>query len=94
VAGGKVENVFRLQIMNATEQEQEFSVEAAGLAGMQALMDQSVVVVGPAQSRWVAVRVQIPHETVAAGSHPFAFSIATRQNPAKVLEKSVFIVPR
>ncbi len=94
VAGGSVENVYRLQIMNATEQEQEFSVEAAGLAGMQALMDQPSVVVGPAQARWVAVRVQIPYETVAAGSHPFAFSITTRQNPAKVVEKSVFIVPR
>nr|WP_315489547.1 cytochrome c oxidase accessory protein CcoG [uncultured Rhodoferax sp.] len=94
VAGGKVENVYRLQIMNATEQEQEFSVEAVGLAGMQALIDQPSVLVGPAQARWVAVRVQIPYETVAAGSHPFAFSITTHQNPAKVVEKSVFIVPR
>jgi cytochrome c oxidase accessory protein FixG len=94
VAGGKMENVYRLQIMNATELDQEFSVDATGLDGIQASMDQPTLAIGPAQARWVAVRVQIPYETAVAGSHPFEFVITTQQSPAKVVEKSVFIVPR
>ncbi|HCX80061.1 MAG: cytochrome c oxidase accessory protein CcoG [Curvibacter sp. RIFCSPHIGHO2_12_FULL_63_18] len=94
VAGGKMENVYRLQIMNATEQAQEFEVKAAGLDGIQATMDQATLAIGPAQARWVAVRVQMPYEAAVAGSHPFEFVITARQNPAKVVEKSVFIVPR
>jgi len=94
VAGGKMENVYRLQIMNATEQAQEFTVEASGMDGIQASMDQPTLAIGPAQARWVAVRVQIPYETAVAGSHPFEFSISAQQSTAKVVEKSVFIVPR
>ena len=94
VAGGKMENVYRLQIMNATEQAQEFTVEATGLDGIQASMDQPTLAIGPAQARWVAVRVQIPYEAAVAGSHPFEFSISAQQSTAKVVEKSVFIVPR
>ena len=94
VAGGKMENVYRLQIMNATEQAQEFVVEATGLEGIEASMDQPTLAIGPAQARWVAVRVQIPYETVVAGSHPFEFSISAQQSATKVVEKSVFIVPR
>ncbi|OHC71454.1 MAG: cytochrome c oxidase accessory protein CcoG [Rhodocyclales bacterium GWA2_65_20] len=94
VAGGKMENVYRLQIMNATEQAQEFVVQASGLDGIEASMDQPTLAIGPAQARWVAVRVQIPYETAVAGSHPFEFSISAQQSAAKVVEKSVFIVPR
>ncbi|OYQ39437.1 cytochrome c oxidase accessory protein CcoG [Rhodoferax sp. TH121] len=94
VAGGKMENVYRLQIMNATEQAQEFTVEATGLDGIEASMDQPTLAIGPAQARWVAVRVQIPYETAVAGSHPFEFAISAQQGTAKVVEKSVFIVPR
>lgn len=94
VAGGKMENVYRLQIMNATEQAQEFTVEATGLDGIKASMDQPTLAIGPAQARWVAVRVQIPYEAAVAGSHPFEFSISAQQSAAKVVEKSVFIVPR
>ncbi|MDZ7920184.1 cytochrome c oxidase accessory protein CcoG [Rhodoferax sp.] len=94
VAGGKMENVYRLQIMNATEQAQEFVVEATGLDGIEASMDQPTLAIGPAQARWVAVRVQIPYEAAVAGSHPFEFSISAQQSAAKVVEKSVFIVPR
>jgi cytochrome c oxidase accessory protein FixG len=94
VAGGKMENVYRLQIMNATELAQEFVVQASGMDGIEASMDQPTLAIGPAQARWVAVRVQIPYETALAGSHPFEFSISAQQSAAKVVEKSVFIVPR
>ena len=54
VAGGKLENVYRLQIMNATEQPQHYRISAKGLDGLQVASDAEVAV-GPAESRWVAV---------------------------------------
>jgi cytochrome c oxidase accessory protein FixG len=93
VAGGKLENVYRLQIMNATEQQQTYSLSVHGLPGAIVLPGEPVEV-GPAQSRWVAARVQIPYESVAAGSHEIHFEIQAAGGGAHVTEKSAFLVPR
>ena len=45
VAGGKLENVYRLQIMNATEQPQRYRISATGLDGL-ALSTEAQVEVG------------------------------------------------
>jgi cytochrome c oxidase accessory protein FixG len=92
-AGGKLENVYRLQVMNATEQTQHYRIAADGLPDL-AIASESQVQVGPAESRWVPVRVQIPYGSAAAGSHPIHFDIATVGGDARVREKSVFLVPR
>jgi cytochrome c oxidase accessory protein FixG len=93
VTGGKLENVYRLQIMNATEQPQRYRISADGLAGL-VLASDAEVVVGPAESRWVAVRLQIPYGAAAPGSHPVHFKIAAVSGEAQVSEKSAFLVPR
>ncbi|MFL6693391.1 MAG: cytochrome c oxidase accessory protein CcoG, partial [Ramlibacter sp.] len=93
VAGGKLENVYRLQVMNATEQTQHYRIRAEGLDGL-AVVSDAEVVVGPAESRWVPVRLQIPDGTVAPGSHTIHFDIQAVAGDAQVREKSVFLVPR
>jgi cytochrome c oxidase accessory protein FixG len=93
VAGGKLENVYRLQIMNATEQPQRYRVSASGLEGL-VLASDAEVAVGPAESRWIAVRLQIPYGAAAPGSHPVHFNIAAVSGEARVSEKSAFLVPR
>ncbi|MES2787132.1 MAG: cytochrome c oxidase accessory protein CcoG [Pseudomonadota bacterium] len=93
VAGGKLENVYRLQVMNATEVPQRYVVSATGLPGLVVASEASVEV-GPAESRWLAVRLQIPYGSLAPGSHPIHFDIATASGDARVSEKSVFLVPR
>ena len=93
VAGGKLENVYRLQIMNATEQPQRYRISAKGLDGLQVASDADVTV-GPAESRWVAVRLQIAYGSATPGSHPIEFGIGDAGHDAHVAEKSVFIVPR
>ena len=75
VAGGKLENVYRLQIMNATEQPQRYNISAA-------------------QSRWVSVRLQIPYGSASPGSHAIQFEVQALESKGRVLEKSVFLVPR
>jgi cytochrome c oxidase accessory protein FixG len=93
VSGGKLENVYRLQVMNATEQPQRYRIAAEGLAGL-AVASEAEVEVGAAESRWVAVRVQVPYGTAAAGSHAIHFDVQQLGGDAHVREKSVFLVPR
>lgn len=93
VAGGRLENVYRLQVMNATEQVQRYRLGVHGLEGL-VLASDAVVEVGPAESRWVPVRLQIPYGSAAPGSHPIHFDIAATEGDTRVREKSVFLVPR
>ncbi|HZY20242.1 MAG TPA: cytochrome c oxidase accessory protein CcoG [Ramlibacter sp.] len=93
VAGGRLENVYRLQVMNATEETQHYRITPGGLPGL-AIASDADVTVGPAESRWVPVRLQIPYGSAAPGSHPIHFDIETRNGDAHVREKSVFLVPR
>jgi len=93
VSGGKIENVYRLQIMNATEAMQEVKISAQGMPGL-ALASDGAVAIAPTESRWVAVRVQLPYENAEAGSHRMEFVVESLDGQTRVAEKSVFIVPR
>jgi len=93
-AGGRIENVYRLQIMNATEKEQSFHIEASGLPGL-TVASESDVIVAPAEARWVAVRLQVPYEGAVPGSQAIRFDVAAPGLNGRTLhEKSTFLVPR
>ena len=93
VSGGAIENVYRLQIMNATESSQQYVISVSGLKGAQ-VKSEDTVAVEATQSRWVAVRVQVPYDTAAPGSHTIHFEIAARDSTDNVREKAVFLIPR
>ncbi|WP_417284421.1 cytochrome c oxidase accessory protein CcoG [Comamonas sp.] len=94
VAGGKLENVYRLQIMNATEQEQRYRITATGLDGLEVVLEDEVVV-GPAETRGVPVGLQIPYGSAAPGSHTVYFNVdAVTAGAGRTSEKAVFLVPR
>ncbi|MGI9133316.1 MAG: FixG Ig-like domain-containing protein, partial [Rhodoferax sp.] len=93
VEGGRIENVFRLQVMNATESAQRFHISVEGLPGLM-VASQADVTIASTEARWVPVRVQIPMDGVPPGSHPIHFEITGLDQPGKLSEKSVFIVPR
>ena len=97
VAGGKLENVYRLQIMNAAETPLDFRLSAQGMPDL-VMASENHVRVAPTESLWVSVRLQLPIEAMPAGSHPIVFHIASVQEGGQVLselqEKSVFLVPR
>jgi len=93
VEGGKIENVYRLQVMNATENTQNYRITAQGLPGL-ALASEGMISVDATQSRWVPVRLQLPYEGASAGSHAIHFEIEAINSPGHVSEKSVFLVPR
>ena len=97
VAGGSIENIYRLQIMNATERELHFRMGVDGLPGLRIADEQDFRVMA-AESMWVPVRVQLPHDSAEAGSHPIDFVIQAYGQDVRIQgslrEKSVFLVPR
>ena len=93
VGQGQVENVYRLQVMNATEDKQLYQLRVTGMSGVK-LVSESLVDVDAASSRWVPVRVQAPPDAATPGSHPMTFLITAQPSGAEVAEKSVFLVPR
>ena len=101
VEDGRIENVYRLQIMNATEQPQRYSHRRRRPArpGGRSAAPRSRSV--RPQARWVPVRVQLPPQAAAGAdraSHPIHFDIERIEAPGQpartVHEKSTFLVPR
>jgi cytochrome c oxidase accessory protein FixG len=93
VSGGKIENVYRLQVMNATEHTQNYRITVSGLPGL-VLASEGTFSVDATGSRWVPVTLQLPYEGASAGSHEIHFEIEAINSPERVTEKSVFLVPR
>jgi len=93
VAGGKLENIYRLQIMNATETTHRYRISATGLEGLE-LVSEPEFEIEAAQSRWVPVNLRIPYGSAEPGSHAVYFDIEAVGTNANVREKSVFLVPR
>jgi polyferredoxin len=91
--GGKIENVFRIQVMNATESTQKFHISVEGLPELKVASEEDVTVAST-ESRWVPVRLQLPYEGAPAGSHTIHFKIDAPGLDKSVTEKAVFIVPR
>ena len=90
---GTLQNVYRLQIMNATEHSSEYQVSVRGLQGIE-LRDHATVQVDAAQARWVVVHVDVPYGSGEAGSHKIWFDIDDLHTGTKVVEASVFLIPR
>jgi len=100
VDDGYVENVYRLQIMNASEVPQHYSVQAEGLPGLRLSAPVSVDI-APIESHWISVALRVPPETASQlkpGAHEIHFVIersASPSEPALTLkEKSSFMLPR
>ena len=104
VDDGHVENVYRLQVMNASESVQRFRIAVSGLdrlAGAR-VVGSGEVAVGSAEARWVPVAVQVPPEVArraGGGAHPIEFHIEQlAASPGGTVwqrsERSTFVVPR
>jgi cytochrome c oxidase accessory protein FixG len=93
VAGGKVENVYRLQITNASESPETYRIAATGIKGL-SLNSEGVFIVNPAESRSVAVSLQVDDGSIKSGSHPVIFEIEAAASKEKIFEKSIFYMSR
>jgi len=101
VAGGMIENVYRLNIMNASEQPLKLTIKTEGLPGMQVLVSSqdagATIEIPPAANRMLPVTVRAPMDVAKPGSHPISFvttSVSADGTTAtQVNEKSSFIIP-
>jgi polyferredoxin len=100
VDDGWIENVYRLQIMNATEQTQHYRVAVSGLPEAR-IEGSHQLEVQPADARWMSVAVRVPPQTASAsgaGAHPIEFQVQRLGEagtaPTSTVEKSTFVVPR
>ena len=93
VAGGQIENLYRFQLMNATETAQNYRVSASGLKGL-TIASEAEFVVDSTASRWVVIRLRAPVEGLTGGSHPVKFVIESASSGRSVAEKSTFFAPR
>ena len=103
VPGGLIENVYRLQILNASEETLELSITAEGLpqlnvfsgsGGRQSAID---IDVPAAANLLLPVVVQAPYDAAETGSHPITFvtqSESAGGRQTEVREASSFIFPR
>lgn len=74
VEGGQIENIYRVQVMNATEQPRTFSLAVDGLPGLKLVSEPSVTIDG-AQSMWVPVQLRLPYDGAKPGSHEIHFRV-------------------
>lgn len=94
VQQGYIENVYRLRVLNATEQVQHYRISVQGLPGL--LIDSETrLSLEPTAARGLAVRVRMPPGGGPAGVHPIQFRVQAEADPALRAEVgSVFMLPR
>jgi cytochrome c oxidase accessory protein FixG len=88
---GMIENVYRLQIMNTTEQARALEISVSGLPGIH-VWGEGTVGVPAATSRMVPVRVRV-EPGAAPGSHAIEFTVrALGVEGMEVRESTAFLV--
>ncbi len=102
VDDGVIENVYRLHIMNSTEQPQRYRVDVSaehGVYGMKVDNAQTILL-APSENRDVSVRIRLDASVAAnlAGQIvPISMGIeqlGAYGQAVRVIEKSTFVVPR
>jgi len=92
VEGGKIENVYRLQIMNTAEAGRVFEIGVEGLPTLH-VASEARIELDPTSTRMVPVRVRAEPGAAQPGTHKIEFEVsAVGVAGVAVREKSVFIV--
>jgi polyferredoxin len=86
-----VENVYRLQVMNTTEQARTYALAAQGLPAL-AIGSEASFEVPAATTLSVPLRLRAPAEAVAPGSHRIEIEVRAVDDPSiAVREKTTFL---
>lgn len=96
VAGGFIENVYQLQIMNMTEAARSFEVSVSGLDGIRIADFDGHVEVPSASMHALTLQVQVPVDTGEPGSsNVIHFDVEAKDDTSvAVHEASTFLLPR
>ena len=104
VEGVRIENIYRIQIMNASENNMNVQVKALGLDGLKVLNSQGQVVteieVAPASNLLMPIKVSTETGVNQPGNYPIHFDVIARELSGNEIitrtrdERSTFIIPR
>jgi polyferredoxin len=104
VDGVRIENIYRIQIMNASENNMNVQLKAGGLSDLRILNSQGELVteiaVGPASNLLIPVKVSTTVGAHEPGNYPIHFDVIGQEISGNELitrirdEKSSFIIPR
>ena len=100
----RIENIYRIQIMNASENNMNVAVKATGLEGLKVLNSQGQVVteieVAPASNLLMPIKVSTDIGVNQPGNYPIHFNVVAQELSGDEMitrkreEKSSFIIPR
>jgi hypothetical protein len=94
VEDGKIENVYRLQIMNTSEQEHVYKITVSGIPTL-AVAAADLVRVEATETRAHPIRLRAEHGAGQPGSNKIEVTLTAVDDPSlHVKESAVFIVPR
>jgi polyferredoxin len=94
VEDGMIENVYRLQIMNTSEQAHSYRIRVSGMPSLELVTEREVALAGT-ETRAVPIRLRTAHGDGAKGSNKIAIELTALDDPTlTVKENAVFIVPR
>lgn len=94
VEDGMIENVYRLQVMNTTEDAQRLRITVDGIPSAK-VADGDLIEIEAATTRAVPVRVRIAGGDGKPGSNRIAFTLHSQDRAAlQVTEEAAFIVPK
>lgn len=90
---GRIENVYTMKIMNATESPHVYVIQVSGLDGVD-LVTEKEVAVDSASNHEVTVNVRVSEDAAPKGSHKIYFDVQAKDD-AKITvhEKASFILP-
>ena len=94
----KIQNVYRLQIMNTQEVARDLTISVGGLDGIEIDGHARPIRVGPASSVTVPVRIEVPRASGSKGSNRIEFAVEASDPahpgsvPLKVVEKATFVI--
>jgi polyferredoxin len=91
VEDGRIENTYRLQVMNTSERSQAFALSAGGLPALQLASEPGFEIPG-ASSRSILVRLRARPEDIPPGSNKIVIGVKSVDDPkVAVEEKTVFL---
>ncbi|MEY4593444.1 MAG: cytochrome c oxidase accessory protein CcoG [Pseudomonadota bacterium] len=90
---GRIENIYTMKIMNATESPHVYSISVSGLDGVD-LVSEKEIAVEAASNHEVTVSVRVAEDVAPKGSHKIYFDVQAKED-AKIAvhEKASFILP-
>lgn len=98
VEGGLLENVYRIQIMNATEDTHQYQIGVRGLSGLELVLDKKqkdqLIELESTEAKWVVVNLHLPDGATDYGSHDIEFVVKEVDSGTIVTEEAIFLVPR